>query len=184
MAVDMELFRYLFQNYETVDSLGRRRSWTGPFWRVWKRLDHSAGPDGCWPFTGYRNMHGYGQLSGQSGVLVQAHRIALMSCTLEQIPDGLCVLHACDNPPCCNPKHLRVGTRAENSADMVSRGRQSRMRNELSGKAKLTDAQVAEIRARRAAGELCKTIALDYGVHSAHVSRVTRFLRRPAAVTS
>lgn len=69
--------------------------------RLWKRVDRSAGPDACWPWTGSVNPKGYGDLGPGPGERT-AHRIAYAS-TFGAIPPGLCVLHRCDNPPCCNP---------------------------------------------------------------------------------
>ncbi len=60
------------------------------------------------------------------------------------IPDGMCVCHKCDNPPCINPKHLFLGTRLQNSQDMVNKGRKPR--GEKSARAKLTLKEVNEIR--------------------------------------
>lgn len=76
------------------------------------------------------------------------------------------VRHSCDNPPCVNPAHLSTGTKADNSADMVARGRSPR--GSRSGASKLTERQVAEIRVRQAAGELHRVLAAEYGI-----SRVT-----------
>lgn len=167
------------ERYTTRDSLGRVREWPSVEERLWRRVDRSGGPDACWEWQGYRNTRGYGQIGTRYARLALTHRVA-HELVNGPIPEGLSVLHGCDNPPCCNPKHLRVGTHLDNSADAKARGRLAHPRNEASGKAKLTDEQVAEIRRRRTAGESCKSIAADFGVHPAHVSRVTRHLRRPA----
>jgi len=81
-------------------------------------------PDDCWEWTASRSRKGYGQC-GWRGKSKQTHRVAYMlSNNLENIPAGYQVLHTCDNPPCCNPRHLRLGTAKDNSADMVAKSRQ------------------------------------------------------------
>ncbi|MFD9905613.1 HNH endonuclease signature motif containing protein [Streptomyces sp. NPDC059063] len=89
--------------------------------RFWLRVDRNA-PGGCWLWTGARGDHGYGTLQGDDGRTVGAHRF---SYTLHHgpIPDGLLVMHSCDNPPCANPAHLSVGTHADNMRDMAAKGR-------------------------------------------------------------
>lgn len=74
---------------------------------------------------------------------------------------GLVVMHTCDNPPCINPEHLRLGTQQDNSKDMVNKGRQAR--GITNGRAKLTEQQVLEIRASTKSGP---KLAIDYGVHN------------------
>lgn len=76
--------------------------------------------------------------------------------------DGRYVLHPCDNPPCVNPRHLRPGSHLENIEDKMIRGRMPR--GEKTTQAKLTDAQAAEIRQRRLAGERCKDLAQAFGI--------------------
>jgi hypothetical protein len=62
------------------------------------------------------------------GSYIQAHRIAWMLSNQHPIPDGMVVMHRCDNPRCCRPDHLLVGTQAENIADRVAKGRSARGR--------------------------------------------------------
>lgn len=82
------------------------------------------------------------------------------------IPDGLQVLHRCDNPPCVRPDHLFLGTIMDNMHDKAQKGRTAR--GEKNGQAKLTPKQVRMIRKRIAAGETRTAIAADF-----HVTRTT-----------
>jgi HNH endonuclease len=92
------------------------------FWRKVARLDENS----CWLWLAGTNNRGYGQLGGERvGSHVLAHRISYQL-RYGPIPDGLQVMHKCDTPRCCNPKHLALGTNADNSADKVSKGRQAR----------------------------------------------------------
>ncbi|TYP82056.1 helix-turn-helix protein [Blastococcus xanthinilyticus] len=88
------------------------------------------------------------------------------------------MLHRCDNPPCCNPQHLYAGTPAQNTDDMVSRGRQVAPRSLANGRAKLSDADVAAIREAHAAGESCKAIGRRLDLHPSYVGRLVRRVRR------
>ena len=88
--------------------------------RLWLNIDQLGGPEACWPWLG-KQRYGYGQIWA-SGRLVLAHRL-VWELTLGPIQPGLCVLHRCDNPPCCNPAHLFLGTKADNVADMMAKGR-------------------------------------------------------------
>lgn len=75
----------------------------------------------CLVFTGSCNEHGYGRIYFAGG-LMKAHRFAWIT-AFGPIPAGLHVLHHCDNPPCCNPEHLFLGTHQDNMADMDSKDR-------------------------------------------------------------
>lgn len=89
----------------------------------WKWVDRSD-PDGCWPWTRFRGTDGYGFLRiGQKTIRTHRHAWTL---TNGPIPSGAEVCHRCDNPPCCRPDHLFLGTHAENMADMVAKNRRGR----------------------------------------------------------
>lgn len=109
--------------------------------RMWSKVDRSD-PAGCWPWTAKaRASYGYGLLN-VSGTLVRAHRVAYEA-THGPIPDGMEVCHRCDNPACCNPAHLFVGTHADNMRDMRAKGR-STMTPE--GRARLIASKVGKPR--------------------------------------
>ncbi len=88
---------------------------------LWSRVDKTGA---CWTWTGRRNAGGYGvlRIRGRSSKILFAHRLA-WELTNGPIPDGLFVCHHCDNPPCCNPEHLFVGTPKDNCHDMMAKGR-------------------------------------------------------------
>lgn len=89
--------------------------------RFWAKVDASGGSDACWPWTGSKKEKGYGQVS-RNNRQQRVHRVAYEFHN-GPIPAGLFVCHSCDNPPCCNPKHLWLGSASDNSADMRNKGR-------------------------------------------------------------
>lgn len=122
-----------------------------------------APPTGCWEWQGARFGSGYGQFyagrdSAGKRMNIHAHRFAY-ELRHGAIPDGLHVLHHCDNPPCVNPDHLFVGTRSDNMQDMFVKGR-----GRPAGKAQLTTDEVDAIRAALQAGEQAKKLAREFGV--------------------
>jgi hypothetical protein len=122
--------------------------------RFWAKVEKT---DGCWLWQGTKTTFGYGVFSGRP-----AHRVAY-ALTHGPIPDGLCVRHSCDNPPCVNPAHLSVGTLADNRADCVARNRQAK--GSVNGRAKLTERDVQLVRAFYAEGVLTVTeLSLMFGV--------------------
>lgn len=145
----------------------------------WTRMTGHPNPDACWLWTGCVNEHGYGVVGRASGPNF-AHRNA-WELTHGPIPAGLSVLHRCDTPACCNPAHLFLGTQADNMADAAAKRRTARQAGEAHPRAKLSDAQVAEIRARYEAGETQTALADAFGVRQAHVSRLVRGVARQPA---
>lgn len=90
--------------------------------RFMSYVDISGGPDACHPWTAARNRYGYGRF----GKTQTAHRWILGHLRGEPLRPEQHALHHCDNPPCVNPKHLYVGTPAQNMRDKSARGRAGR----------------------------------------------------------
>lgn len=129
----------------------------------WDYVDKSAGATACWPWTDLRRMRkGYGSFE-TNGTTIGAHRYA-WELTNGPIPDGLWVLHRCDNPPCCNPSHLFLGTNSDNVADRKAKGRTKNGKRRKPYRRVLTSESVAEIRKLIADGASCTSIASKYDV--------------------
>lgn len=148
--------------------------------RYWEKVD-VRGPDECWPWTASTEHHGHGSIylgrDDGRAVTGKAHRLAWFFATGKE-PGESVVRHRCDNPPCQNPSHLRLGTQQDNIQDMYERGR-ARPRGakpgELHPMAKLTAVQTQEIRDRYAAGGVQqKELAAEYGVSKQQVSKIIR----------
>lgn len=84
------------------------------------------------------------------------------------IPEGLLVCHTCDNPPCCNPKHLFTGTCADNHRDKINKGRQSK--GETHGMHILKEKQVVEILKDKNLGSTY--LSKKYGVHHDTIQKI------------
>lgn len=136
--------------------------------RFWKFVDRSGGPNACWPWMGNRNRNGYGLFTSRrpngTKFNMRAHRFALILDGRD--PGELHGLHACDNPSCCNPAHLFVGTDGDNADDKCSKGRQKNGASpgERNGSAKLTEADVLLIRAEHERGVPWQELAARFGM--------------------
>jgi hypothetical protein len=132
-----------------------------PEQKFWKSVEKT---DGCWLWKAGVDRDGYGVLQVKiHGVsTTKAHRYSYMLHTGEVLGSRQFVMHSCDNPRCVNPDHLKAGSALENTADMITKGRQ--FRGDIGHK--LTADQVREIMRdpRQNAA-----IAQDYGVHVNHV---------------
>ena len=108
--------------------------------RFWSKFTPPKNDEDCWEWNQYRDKDGYGTFyfDGQS---MKAHRFA-WELYNGQIPFGLEVCHTCDNPPCCNPDHLVIGTHKENMTDMSFKKRCGERKGGKNGNAKLTDEDV------------------------------------------
>jgi hypothetical protein len=140
--------------------------------RFWSKVDQNGGPDACWPYLGFRDRDGYGDfwLRGQNQ---KAHRVAYLIANGEWPEPNGC--HSCDNPGCCNPAHIFAGTVAQNMADRDAKGRHWVRHGEQHASARLTEADVREIRRRHAAGEASYTgLAFTFGVHIQTIASIVQ----------
>lgn len=119
---------------------------------------------GCWLWTGAKTDGGYGTM----GRKWLAHRLSHYLFK-GPIPKGLHVLHSCDTPACVNPAHLRAGTRKENMADCVARGRFRKSTGSFNNLAKLTDADVVDIRNSTLSA---KVLSKKYGIDRTNVHQI------------
>lgn len=138
---------------------------------------------GCWEWSGPRQGPGYGRIRFPMGAAqypgrtVAAHRMSY-EIYVGPIPAGFAILHACDNPPCVNPAHLRTSTQSENIKEMWRRGRSRSQILDMNDKAreavrKISEDDVRAIRARHAAGGVTqKQLGSEYGITNVQVSRI------------
>lgn len=141
--------------------------------KYWARVD--AGPaEVCWEWLGPISHKGGYAVVIHHSKRVGAHRLSWIL-TRGPIAPGLVVRHICDNPKCCNPNHLELGTHYDNVQDMINRGRRvpSAAKGTRNCKAKLTDRQVRQIRAEYAAGSSSTIrLAKKYGVSQGLISQI------------
>lgn len=152
--------------------------------RFWPKVDKN-GPNGCWIWTAATDGNGYGNLGrGRGGDgCEKAHRVSYMLAN-GSIPDGMFVLHRCDNKLCVNPDHLFHGTHLDNMRDMTEkgRGRGNFHSGEAHGTCVLSSVDVATIRSMRASGSLLREIAWRFSISMAHVSAICRGKSRRAGM--
>jgi hypothetical protein len=134
--------------------------------RFWQKVEKT---ETCWNWTGCKHEKGYGLFSVKNRNR-RAHRVSYeMHCG--KIPDGMQVLHDCDNPSCVRPDHLFLGTNADNMADKCAKGREAHVgqKGSANARAKLTEDQVLAI---RAASGRHRQIALSFGISRRSISDI------------
>lgn len=136
--------------------------------RMEKRTKHK-GPDDCWLWVSTLDSSGYGMLK-VNGRYQKAHRLAYEIRHQKKLGNLFC-LHHCDTPACVNPKHLYAGTHEDNMRDKMER---NPPRGSNNGNAKLTDADIVQIRKRLAKGETGAAIARDYGMTRQAINQIRR----------
>ena len=132
--------------------------------RFWTKVDRAAG---CWEWRASRSR-GYGQLYARDGRMEKAHRVS-WEIHNGPVPEGLFVLHRCDNRGCVNPNHLFLGDSRANIEDMYIK---RQVRFVVASAAKLSVKDVKEIRRRLCRGDPQGRIAEDLGVCQATVSHI------------
>lgn len=148
--------------------------------KFWNKVDRRAENE-CWPWLGkYRSAQGYGRLDiwGEDGVY--APRVAYLiaypgSITLRaptESGSAEFIRHSCDNPSCCNPKHLSLGTRLENMRDKVERGRCPDFQGVKGPRAKLAAEDVHDIKIKQKYGATIPALALLYEVSRSTIQGV------------
>lgn len=140
-----------------------------PEQRFWAQIT-KRGPDECWVWTGHTCKGGYGHLGiGKKQVLTHRFSWVLHN---GSIPAGDNVLHRCDNPPCCNPNHLWLGSSLDNNQDRAAKGRNREQGGERNSHSVLNQHDVKLIRELREAGALQREIAARFGVHRVTISDI------------
>lgn len=141
-------------------NLGVRKT-KSPEERFWTKVRKT---ESCWLWTAAKDQKGYGKL--QVGTMKRPRYVVASRLSWEihegPIPPGIFVLHRCDEPSCVRPDHLFLGRAADNAADKVRKGRQTKGSRNPS--AKLTEAQVAEIKAMDWGITSQAAVARRYGV--------------------
>ncbi len=153
--------------------LTRREFFESTIDRFWSKVDRRE-VEGCWIWQGTIALpNKCGQRYGSfefaergKGVTCRAHRFAWMLCN-GQIPDDMVIMHICDVPLCVNPAHLKMGTQAENVADMSRKGRSAN--GEKNGKSKLTETQARFI---KRSSKSAQVLANRFGVHYTTVMKI------------
>ena len=139
--------------------------------RYWSRVDQCGSPDACWPWTGRRNERGYGQIWVDGRNVVVTH--LALAFDGRALPDGTICCHTCDHPWCVNPRHLFVGSHADNAADRERKQRSNPQRGEIRWNATLTDDLVREVLDRGHQPKANQTqIARDLGLRREAVKAV------------
>ncbi len=145
------------------ESLNYKYNGKNVYDRLFSKIDIKS-LDECWIWQG-TNVRGYGYIGAKSGKSVRVPRLIFMLADGQDIPESMCVCHTCDNPSCCNPYHLWLGTQQDNIRDKKGKGRAKGVNiGEKHGRAKLTESDVKEIRRLLCEKVTQRKIAEKFGV--------------------
>jgi len=152
---------FIEQYQDALNGIKRPRVWVID--NFWSHVDKSGGKNACWPWTKHIDDTGYGRAASRKNNRdVLSHRHA-WTFTNGKIPKGLQVLHSCDNPPCCNPAHLFLGTHQDNMKDRNKKRRFS---------AVLTEKDVRIIRHKYSRGTTQIALAKEFKVTPSNISLI------------
>lgn len=145
--------------------------------RFWSRVNRGQ-PDACWPWGRLRNPQTYGRATmqfdnGTPPRRLFAHRTAY-ELAVGPIPEGLCVCHHCDQPYCCNPAHLFLGTHQDNVDDMRAKGGVSKSFGTDNPASKLSETQAQVIRRHHERGVSVADLSALFEVKPATVRKIIR----------
>jgi len=142
--------------------------------RIWPRTDRASN---CWEWRGARTKAGYGviKLGPRHSPNLYVHRLVFEAFN-GRIPDGAYICHRCDNPRCCRPEHLFLGDARINNQDAASKGRTKgpHLTGETNPSAKLTAADVAEVRHLLHQGATGVELAARFGVSKSTISNIRK----------
>ena len=152
---------------ELFEPHGTKQHWCSPKCSFWDKVEIGS-PSKCWIWPYGKITAGYGEFIF-SAMHFYTHRFMWQEIH-GKIPDDMCILHKCDNPSCINPAHLFLGTKLDNTRDMISKDRNPK--GEDYNHAKLTNNHVIEIRQLLSKGIYQKDIASIYNVSQDTISAI------------
>lgn len=137
----------------------------------WEEKVQKGDETSCWQWTAATNKFGYGKLFSGNGNWVLAHRFAWEQANGE-VPEGMFVLHHCDNPKCVKIDHLYLGTKQDNARDRDLRNRRVAPKGSAHGRSKLTEEQVKQIRQLHDEGKSCWSLGKIFMVNAKSVQDI------------
>jgi len=139
--------------------------------KFWSHVDKSGE---CWEWVGSKDGGGYGCFGSSLSTERKAHRLAWMIITGRKIPNGLHVLHHCDNPACVKIEHLFLGKNVDNVRDKMKKGRFKHLNGEQNGRCKLTKNDVLKIRELHGSGTSYRQLCGQFNVGMTQIGRIVR----------